>query len=68
MSGVRSSELEMGLSFSDNPMEVEEDTTAFGPQEIRAFHTLREVCFLDAKTLSRGGISLSLFTRGGVLL
>ena len=68
MSEVRSSELEMGLSSSDNPMEVEEDTAASGPQEIRAFHTLGEVCFLDAKTLSWGGMSLSLFTRGGVLL
>ena len=53
MSEVRSSELERGLLSSDDPMEVEEDTTAFGPRETRAFHALGEVCGLDAETLSR---------------
>jgi len=31
MSEVRSSVLEMGLSFNDDPMEVEEDTTTSSP-------------------------------------
>ena len=34
-------------------MEVEEDTTASGPREIKAFHVLREVYGLDTKMLSR---------------
>ncbi|KAL0014155.1 hypothetical protein SO802_001224 [Lithocarpus litseifolius] len=50
---VRSSELETGLSSSDDPMEVEEDTAASGLREIMAFHALGEVCGLDAETLSR---------------
>ena len=58
MSEVRSSELETGLSFSDDPVEVEVDTPAFGPsssgqREIRFFHTLKEECALDADTLFR---------------
>ena len=53
MSEVRSSELETGLSSSDNPIEMKENTTSSGPREVRAFHTLREVCGLDAETLSR---------------
>ena len=48
---VRSSELEMGLSSSDDP--VKEDTTAFGPTKVRAFSALKEECGLDAETLSR---------------
>ena len=51
MSEVRSSELETGLSSSDEP--VEGDTAIFVPQEIRAFHALEEVCGLDGETLSR---------------
>ena len=51
MSKVRSSELETGLSSSDES--VEGDTAIFVPQEIRAFHALKEVCGLDSKTLSR---------------
>ena len=53
MSEVRSSELEMGLSSSDDLMEVEADTTASNPREIRAFHALGEGCSLDDDTLSR---------------
>ena len=48
---VRSSELETGLSSSDDP--VEGDTTVSTPQEVRAFHALEEVCGLDGETLSR---------------
>ena len=44
MSEVSYSELEMGLSSSDNPVEMKEDTVAFGPREVRAFHALEEVC------------------------
>ena len=50
---VRFGELEMELSSSKNPMEIEEDITAFGPWEIRAFHALREVCGLNTDALSR---------------
>jgi len=53
MSEVRSSELETGLSSSDDPIEVEEDIVASSPWEIRAFHAIREVCGLDPETLSR---------------
>ena len=53
MSEVRSSELETGLSSSDNPIEMEEDTATSGPREVRAIHTLRKVCGLGAETLSR---------------
>ena len=53
MSEVRSNELETGLSFNDNPMEVEADIAVSVPQEVRAFHTLGEVCSLDDETLSR---------------
>ena len=49
----RSSELETGLSSSDDPIEMEGDTTAFSPREVRAFSTLKEECGLDAKTLSK---------------
>ena len=50
---VRSSGLETRLSSSDDPVEVEEDTVASGPKEVRAFSALREECGLDAETLSR---------------
>ena len=53
MSEVRSSELEMRLSSSDDPIEVEEDTTASSPREVRAFSTLGEACGLDVETLSK---------------
>ena len=53
MSKVRSSELEMRLSSSDNPVEVEEDTAAFGPSEVKAFSAFGEECGLDVETLSR---------------
>ena len=54
----RSSELEMGLSSSDDPVEVEGDTVAPGPlssrqREFRPFHSLREESALDVDTLFR---------------
>ena len=51
MSEVRSSKLETRLSSSDNPVEMEEDTAASGPREVRAFSTLGEACGLDSETL-----------------
>ena len=51
MSEVISSELEMGLSSSDDP--VEEDTTISTSRVVRAFSALDEECGLDAETLSR---------------
>ena len=53
MSKVRSSELKTGLWFSDNPVEVEEDTAVFVPWEVRAFSALGEECSLDVEILSR---------------
>ncbi|KAL0015899.1 hypothetical protein SO802_002968 [Lithocarpus litseifolius] len=53
MSEVRSSKLETGLSSSDDPVEVEEDTAASGLWQIKAFHDLGEACVLDVDTLSR---------------
>ena len=51
MSEVRSSELKTRLSSSDNL--VEGDTAVFVPQEVKAFHALKEVCGLDGETLFR---------------
>ena len=51
MSKVRSSELEIGLSFNYNL--VEGDTTISTIREVRAFHALEEVCGLDDDTLCR---------------
>ena len=51
MSEVRSSVLETGLSFSDDP--VEGNTVVSALREVRAFHALEEVCALDDETLSR---------------
>ena len=51
MSEVRSSDLETGLSSNGDP--VEGDTTVSTPREVRAFYALREVCGLDADTVSR---------------
>ncbi|KAK9983005.1 hypothetical protein SO802_032530 [Lithocarpus litseifolius] len=48
---VRSSELETGLSSSDDP--VEGDNAVSVPREIRAFHAFEEVCGLDGETLAR---------------
>ena len=48
---VRSNELEIGLSSSDNPMEG--DTIISTPREVRAFYALEEVCGLDADTVGR---------------
>ena len=53
MSEVRSSELETGLSSSDDPIEAEVDTAASSWREIRAFHALREECALDTNNLFR---------------
>ena len=53
MSKVRSSELETGLSSSDNPVEVGEDTIVSIPREVRAFSALEEECSLDVEILSR---------------
>ena len=53
MSKVRSSELEIGLSSSDDPVEAEVDTTASGRRKVRVFYAFEEACALDSKTLSR---------------
>ena len=53
MSEVRSSELETGLSSSDNPVEVGEDTVVSIPWEVRAFSAFGEECSLDVEILSR---------------
>ena len=37
ISEVRSSEFEIGLSSSDDPVEMGDDTTVFIPKEVRAF-------------------------------
>ena len=50
LSEVTSSELETGLSSSDDP--VEEDTAVSTSRVVRAFLALEE-CGLDAETLSR---------------
>ena len=51
MSEVRSSELEIGLSFSGGPKGG--DTAVSAPRVVRAFHALEEVCGLDADTVGR---------------
>ena len=51
MSELRSSELVMSLSSSDDP--VKEETAASGQKEVKAFSALEEECGPDAKTLSR---------------
>ena len=51
MSEVRSSELKTRLSSNSDP--VEGDTAVSSPQEIRAFHALKEECGLDADTLGK---------------
>jgi len=51
MSEVRSSELETGLSSSDDP--VVEDTVFSTLRVVKAFSTLDEKCGLDVETLSR---------------
>ena len=53
MSEVRSSQLKTRLSSSDDPVEVEVDTTAFGQREVRAFYAWGEACALDSDTLYR---------------
>ena len=63
---VRSSELKMGLSSSDKPMEMEIDTAASKPESFkpssskpssskkpRSFHAFHEPCGLDKDTLFR---------------
>ena len=51
MSKVRSSELEIGLSSSGDP--VEGDTVVSTPRKVRAFYALNEECGLDDDTLGR---------------
>ena len=51
MSEVRSSELETGLSLSDDL--VEGDTAISAPREVRAFYALNEECGMDNDTLGR---------------
>ena len=53
MSEVRFSELETGLSPSNNPVGVEEDTMFSGLKEVWAFSALGEECSLDIESLSR---------------
>ena len=48
---VRSSELETGLSSSDEP--EGDDTAVSAPRVVRAFHALEEVCGLDDETVGR---------------
>ena len=55
---VRSSELSIGLSSSDDPVEAKVDIAASssslsGRIDIRSFHALRKECALDADTLFR---------------
>lgn len=59
---VRFSELETGLSSSDNPVELEHNTTALvsssskpssSKTSTRAFHALEEECTLDKDTVAR---------------
>ena len=51
MSEVRSSELDIRLLSSGEP--VEGDTTVSTPQEVRAFYALEEACGLDADTVAK---------------
>ena len=51
MAEVRSSELEIGLSFSGGPKVG--DTAISALWVVRAFHALEEVCGLDADTIGR---------------
>ena len=48
---VRSSELEIGLSSSGDP--VKGDTAISTPREVRAFYAINEECGLDDDTLGR---------------
>ena len=50
---MRSSEPETGLSSSDDPVEVEEDTVSSSPREVRAFSAFGEECGLDVETFSK---------------
>ena len=51
MSEVRSSELDIRLLSSGEP--VEGDTTVSTPQEVRAFYALEEACGLDADNVAK---------------
>ena len=51
MSEVRSRDLETRLSSNGDPMEG--DTAVSAPREVRAFYALRDVCGLDAETMSK---------------
>lgn len=58
---VRSSELEMGLSYNDEP--IEENTTTSTPRVVKAFSALEEECGLDVETFPVLGIGFN-FLRG----
>ena len=68
MPEVRSSELETRLSSSDDPIEMVEDTAAFGPRVVRAFSALKEVCGLDDETLSKFRDKFQFLERVFILL
>ena len=53
ISEVRSSELETGLSSSDDLVKVEEDIVVSVLREVRAFSALGEECSLDVEILSK---------------
>ena len=58
VSEVRSSELETGLSSSDDPIEAKFDTATLGPlsfgrREVRSFHAFKDECALETDTLFR---------------
>ena len=50
---VRSSELKIGLSSSDDPVEMGDDTAVSALREVRAFFVLGQECGLDVEILSR---------------
>ena len=53
MSEMRFSDLETGLSSSDDLVEMEEDIVASSLKEVRAFSALGEKCSLDIETFYR---------------
>ena len=53
MSKVRSNGLEIGLSSSDNLVEIGDDTSVSIPGEVKAFAAFGEECGLDAEILSK---------------
>ena len=53
MSEVRSSELEIGFSSNDGPVDAGGDIAVSALREVRVFYAVDEVCGLDINTLSR---------------